>query len=258
MADLVLTIPFGLQPELFPWGAEVIRKYLEADNPNVDVNIWDLHDDEQILAFFEEYRDCISEIIDILAEARLNIGQRDILSIDKSKHWARRSYYAAAMLKFGKDLFHTLASQGITVDEADKEIYQERLKELKQAFESIIQNKTREYLRGRKRVLFGISIYDITLFESMYLTSVIRQVSNEISVIVGGDAVDIATAKTIVERNKSIDGAVIGFGELTLSNIMRDFLIGVEIRDMQLEGLMNAKTISRYLTLPDIEEIAAK
>ena len=186
MADLVLTIPFGLQPELFPWGAEVIRKYLEADNPNVDVNIWDLHDDEQILAFFEEYRDCISEIIDILAEARLNIGQRDILSIDKSKHWARRSYYAAAMLKFGKDLFHTLASQGITVDEADKEIYQERLKELKQAFESIIQNKTREYLRGRKRVLFGISIYDITLFESMEATKCMPYMMREMKALTAG------------------------------------------------------------------------
>ena len=258
MADLVLTIPFGLQPELFPWGAEVIRKYLAADNPNVDVSIWDLHDDEQILALFEEYRDCISKMIDILTEARLSIGQRDILIIDKSKHWARRSYYIAVMLKFGNDLFHTLAGQGITVDEADKEKYQERLKELKQAFESIVQKKTREYLRGRKRVLFGISIYDITLFESMYLASLIRAVSEEISIIVGGDAVDITTAKTIIERSRNIDGAVIGFGEFTVSNIMRAFLKGTKIRDMQLEGLMNAKTLSRYLTLPDIEEIAAK
>ena len=258
MSNLVLTIPFGLQPELFPWGAEVIRKYLEANNPNVDVSILDLHDDDQILALFEEYRDCISKMIAFLSEARFNIGQRDILTIDKSKNWARRAYYIAVMLKFGGDLFHTLAGQGITVDESDKEWCQERLKGLKQAFESIIQNKIRSHLRGQKRVLFGISIYDITLFESMYLSSLIRAVSDEISIIVGGDAVDIYTAKTIVESSKDIDGAVIGFGELTMSNIMRAFLKGTEISDMQLEGFMNSKTISRYLPLPDIEEIAAK
>jgi hypothetical protein len=68
MADLIITIPFGLQPALFPWGAEVIRKYLEVKNPDVDVSIWDLHDDDQILRLFEEYRDCISKTIDFLSK----------------------------------------------------------------------------------------------------------------------------------------------------------------------------------------------
>jgi hypothetical protein len=258
MADLILTIPFGLQPQLFPWGAEVMRKYLEVNTPDVDVSIWDLHDDEQIQRLFEEYQDCISKMVDVLSKARSYIGHRDILIIDKSKHWARRAYYIAVMLQFGKELFPILGGEKIPVDANIRKKYEKQLGELKQSFESIIRSKTREYLRGHKRVVFGISIYDITLFESLYLASVIRRVREGVSIIVGGDAVDIPTAKTIVERSKDIDGAVVGFGELILSDIMQSFLNGTEIRDMQLEGLMNSKTISKYLALADIEEIAAQ
>jgi hypothetical protein len=95
---------------------------------------------------------------------------------------------------------------------------------LKQSFDSIIQRKIREHLGGQKRVVFGISIYDITLFECLYLASIIRQVREGVSIVVGGDAVDIPTAKTIVERYKKIDGAVVGFGESILSDIMKSFL----------------------------------
>jgi len=258
MADLILTIPFGLQPELFPWGAEVIRKYIEINNPDVDVFIWDLHDDEKILQLFEEYRDCISKTIDFLSKAKRYIGHRDPLLNDGSRSWARRAYYIAIMLKFGKDVFSILGGEKIPVDATMRKKYEKVLDELKHSFESIIQSKTMEHIGGQKRVVFGISMYDITLFESLYLASVIRRVRESVSIIVGGDAVDIPTAKTIVEKNKEIDGAVVGFGELILSDIMQSFLNGTEIRDMQSEGLINAKTISKYLSLADIEEIAAK
>ncbi len=162
------------------------------------------------------------------------------------------------MLQFGKELFPILGDEKIPVDANMRKKYEKPLEELKQSFEFIIQSKTREHLGGQKRVLFGISIYDITLFESLYLASVIRKIRKGISIIVGGDAVDIPTAKTIVERNKEIDGAVVGFGELILSDIMQSFLNGTEIRDMQFDGLINSKTISRYLSLADIEEIAAQ
>jgi hypothetical protein len=258
MADLILIIPFGLQPELFPWGAEVLRKYLEVNNPDVDVSIWDLHDEEQILRLFEEYRDFISKTIGFLSRARRYIGHRDPLINDRSRRWSRRAYYIAVMLQFGKALFSIQGDEKILVEENMRKKDEKLLEGLKHSFESIIQSKTREYLGGRKRVVFGISIYDITLFESLYLASVIRKIRKGISIIVGGDAVDIPTAKTIVKRNNEIDGAVVGFGELILSEIMQSFFNGTEIRDMQLEGLINSKTISRYLSLPDIEEIAAK
>ncbi len=258
MADCILTIPFGLQPELFPWGAEVLRKYLEVNNPDLDVSIWDLHEDEQILRLFEEYRDCISRTIDFLSRSERYIGPRNPWIKDRARRWSRRAYGIAVMLQFGKALFSLQGGEKIPVEGNVKKRDEKLLEELKHSFESIIQSKTKEYLGGQKRVVFGISIYDFTLFESLYLASVIRQVREGISFVVGGDALDIPTAKAIVERNKEIDGAVVGFGESILSDIMQSFLNGTEIRDMQLEGLINAKTISKYLSLADIEEIAAK
>jgi len=258
MPDLILLIPFGLQPTLFPWGAEVLRKYLEVNSPDLDVSICDLHDDEQTLMIFEEYRDCISKTIGLLSKAKLYIGHRDPLINDRSRRWARRAYYIAVMLQFGKDIFSILEDEKIPIDANFRKKYEKLIEKLKQSFESSIQSKIRKYLGDKKRVVFGISIYDITLFESLYLASVIRRVRERVSIVVGGDAVDIPTAIKIVERNNEIDGAVVGFGEAILSEVMKSFLNGTEIRDMQLEGLINSKTITDYLSLPDIEKIAAQ
>jgi hypothetical protein len=169
-----------------------------------------------------------------------------------------RAYFIAVMLKFGSDLFSILRSEKIPFNINVRKELEEQLKELKQNFESIIQSKAHEHIGGQERALFGLSIYDYTLFESLYLASVIRRVQDGVSIIIGGDAVNIPTARTIVERNKDIDGAVVGFGDSILSDIMQSFMCGTEIRDMPLDGLVNATTISRYLSDPDIEQIAAK
>ena len=256
MADLVLTVPTLLSPEIFPWCAVVLRDYLNHNKSEAEVHIWDLRDEEQILVLFEEYRDCISKIVNLLHKAERYLGHK--ISAEATYASNLRGHYVAEMLKFGSDLFSILQSEKIPFDVNLRSRYEEQLNELKQNFETIIQNKVREHLGGQRRVVFGISIYDYTLFESLYLASVIRRVQDGVSIIIGGDAVDIPTAKTIVERVKEIDGAVVGFGERILSDIMQSFLSGTEIRDMQVAGLVNAKTISRYLPMPDIEQIATQ
>lgn len=255
MADLVLTIPFGLAPEIFPWGAEVLRKYLNHNKPEVDVCIWDLRNEEQISELLAKHQDCISQTINLLFKVRRNLGQLDTTGHSPLRI---RAYYTAVILKFGSDLFSILRREKIPFDVNMRKKYEEQLKELKQNFESIVQKKAREHLGGRRRFVFGLSIYDFTLFESLHLASIIRRVQDGVSIIIGGDAVDIPAARAIVERNKDIDGAVIGFGELILSDVMQSFLNGSKIRDMQFDGLMNAKTTSRSLSIPDIEEIAVQ
>ena len=117
MADLILTISFGVYPEIFPWGAEVLRKYLEVNDPDVDVRIWDLHDDEQVLGLFAQYRDCISNTIQFLSRAKRYIGQRyPVITKEESEHWPRRAYYLAVMLQFGKDIFSILENENIPID----------------------------------------------------------------------------------------------------------------------------------------------
>lgn len=252
MADLILTVPTNLAPPLFPWCAKVLREYLKYDRPEVDARILDLRNDEQVVLLFEEYQNCISEMIDLLQHADRYLD-----------HWGSvrsgsRQHYIPVMLKFGSNLFFNLQCEQIPFNEKVRKRNEEPLKELKQKFESIIQRKAREHVGGQRRVVFGISIYDFTLFESLYLASVLRGVQDGVSIVVGGDYLDIPTATNIIERDKEIDGAVVGFGEKILSDTMQAFLSGTEIRDMQLDGLVNAKTISRYLSNPDVEQIAAQ
>ncbi|MFC1511808.1 hypothetical protein ACFL5H_01270 [Candidatus Latescibacterota bacterium] len=252
MADLVLTVPINFAPSHFPWCAVVLREYLKYNKPEVDAHIWDLRDEEQVLSLFEEYRDCISQMKELLHQADRYLGHMGSIISGAPDH------YLPVMLKFGSSLFSLLQSEKISFDENVRKRNEKQLGELKQKFESIIQSNARKHIDGQRRVIFGISIYDFTLFESLYLASVIRQVQDGVSIVIGGDWVDFPTAINIVERNKEIDGAVVGFGEKVLSDIMQSFLSGTEIRDMQLDGLVNTKTISRYLYNPDAEQIAAQ
>ncbi|MFC1485510.1 hypothetical protein ACFL55_00605 [Candidatus Latescibacterota bacterium] len=252
MADLVLTVPINFAPSHFPWCAVVLREYLKYNKPEVDAHIGDLRDEEQVLSLFEEYRDCISQMKELLHQTDRYLGHMGSIISGAPDH------YLPVMLKFGSSLFSLLQSEKIPFDENVRKRNEKQLGELKQKFESIIQSNARKHIGGQRRVVFGISIYDFTLFESLYLASVIRQVQDGVSIVIGGDWVDFPTAINIVERNKEIDGAVVGFGEKVLSDIMQSFLSGTEIRDMQLDGLVNAKTISRYLYNPDAEQIAAQ
>jgi hypothetical protein len=257
MADLILTVPIYLAPPIFPWCVGVLREYLKYNKPEIDAHIWDLREEEQVLLLFEEYRDCISQMIDFLYLADHYLGHvGSIKSLEGALD--SRAHYIPVMLKFGSSLFSILHREKIPFDEKVRKRNEKQLRELKQKFESIIQSKARKHIGGQRRVVFGISICDYTLFESLYFASVIRRVQDGVSIVVGGNYVDIPTARNIIERNKEIDGAVVGFGESILSGIMQSFLGGTEIRDMQLDGLVNAKTISRYLSNPDIEQIAAQ
>ena len=110
-------------------------------NPDVDVFIWDLHDDEKILQLFEEYRDCISKMVNFLAKAKRSIGQRYPVIIKEGLglgQWTRRAYYIAVMLQFGNKLFHILENEKIPVDATMRKKYEKVLDELKHSFESII------------------------------------------------------------------------------------------------------------------------
>lgn len=215
MADLVLTVPVNLQP-IFPWCAWVLREYLKYNNPEVDAHIWDLRDEQQVPLLFKEYQDCISQMKDLLHLTDRYLGHMG--SMISGKGW--RANYISVMLKFGSSLFSILHSEKIPFDENVRKSNEKQLRELKQKFESIIQSNARKHIGGQKRVVFGISIYDSTIFESLYLASVIRRVQDGVSIVVGGDWVNIPTANNIIEQNKEIDGAVVGFGERILSDIM--------------------------------------
>ena len=149
MADLVLTVPTLLSPEIFPWCAVVLRDYLNHNKSEAEVHIWDLRDEEQILVLFEEYRDCISKIVNLLHKAEGYLGHK--ISAEATYASNLRGHYVAEMLKFGSDLFSVLQSEKIPFDVNLRSRYEEQLNELKQNFETIIQNKVREHLGGQRR-----------------------------------------------------------------------------------------------------------
>jgi hypothetical protein len=250
MADLVLMVPRGLHRDVFPWGVEVLCEYLKHHKPEIDVHLWDLTKEEEFQVLFKEHRACIKETTNLLKKTSHYLTYQEIAG--------EGSYYSNVMLKFGSELFSILQSEKIAFDMNAMKRHEEQLNELKHNFESILQSKARKLLGSDNRAVFGISVYNGTLFESLYLASVLHKIQDGISIMVGGDNIDVPTARNIIERNKCIDGAVVGFGEGILLDLMQLFSNGTEIQDMQLDGLVNAKTIPRYLSNPDVEEIAAQ
>ena len=230
MSDLVLAVPFGLYPGHTPWGAEVLRDYLKYKLPEVNVFIWDLRYEDRILKLFEEYSDCISITLNLLFKVRYQMEQpfRDY-GPDS------RANYIFVILRYGGDIFSILQSEKIPFDVKNGAVLQKKLQELKKHFESIIQDKIQEHSGRKRRVVFGISVYERTLFETLYLASIARRAKDGVSVIAGGEAMNISIGRAIVERNNEIDGVVVGLGEMTLFRIMHAFLNGTEVRDMEFE-----------------------
>jgi hypothetical protein len=127
MADLILTIPSGLDRSIFPWCTAVLRDYLKNSRPEIDVHIWDLRNEDKILVLFEEYGDCISKAVSLL--------EMNELVLSKVKDW---EHYRSVMLKFGSDIFPVLRNESGHFDINSVNRYEEQLNELKQKFESFI------------------------------------------------------------------------------------------------------------------------
>ena len=124
-----------------------------------------------------------------------------------------------------------------------------RLAQLKTDYDALIVTKIAELCLPDDNCphIWGISTYDHTAFNALYLAGKIREHTQPTAVIMGGDYWDYRSAWKLMKERDLADGVVVGYGERVLEEIIKT-VTTTEHRDvaqLDIVGLINKRTIER-------------
>ena len=63
LLDLTLIVPPGVDQEIFPWGVLCLEEHLSKTGSPVNVRVWDLQRDEQIVALHQRHRGLLERLL---------------------------------------------------------------------------------------------------------------------------------------------------------------------------------------------------
>jgi hypothetical protein len=109
--------------------------------------------------------------------------------------------------------------------------------------------------------IVGISTFDHTVFNALYVAQTIRHLSKPTAIIMGGDYWDFDNARRFVENHEAccqshnhlatyphsiVDGIVVGYGERVLEQLIERISAGERnVSQMDIVGLVNLRALSQ-------------
>lgn len=225
--EIIFIVPPGVEEIIFPWGIHSIREYLGTSCKNVDVSIWDSRSDHQLKALHEEYSPLLGKLFFTLKMDQIN-----------TLFGATSNPY----LFLGLAGFTGIDFLKLTKKKKWGNAYTRRqLESLKQALFRHLEEKIDEYILkspGKPRI-WGFSVYDRTLFNSLSMAQIIKEKDPESVIIFGGDYFDFTSAAKTLSSISFIDGIVVGYGEEALKKIVDTLKNDKNISDVQVSGFVN-------------------
>jgi len=235
MTRLVLIIPLGVDNNIFNWGVYIIRNYLKASLPRVDVCIWDLNNDDDIHAIFHKNSLVIEKLKPLFLRFDDCLLYPYIGNILNQKLFNILCYCGGNFFK----LEGILNSIPNNFSKTDFTI----LTDLKIEFEACVENSLMNYSKGAERLIFGLSVYDDTVFGSLYISSLIKRIIKTAPIILGGEAITISKGIELVKKIRWIDGAVVGYGEEVMKRVIVGYEDGIHPRELNIQRLVNITSL---------------
>jgi hypothetical protein len=93
--------------------------------------------------------------------------------------------------------------------------------------------------------IWGITSYDHTTFNVLYLAQQVSKIDPKAKIILGGDFWDFHNSRRLIENIDWVDGVVVGYGEQALLEIVDRTAAGEDIRAMAVKGLTNRATMEK-------------
>lgn len=193
-ADLVMVVPLGLDPSIFPWGPHLVLDAARKARPLRRCELWDLRKEPVIVELANNSRALLEVVLlGVPSDQRpLFFGHTQNVFL---------LYELAVTLGSGlATILGLSAAHGI------------RLRELQEAHFAAVKKAfiARKHRRG---TVYAISIYDYTALGALAVARRLKEIDPSCQVIAGGDYIDESTARLLVAESAYIDAAVFGYGE---------------------------------------------
>lgn len=225
--EIILVVPLGVERIIFPWGIHSVREYLEIHCEEVRFTEWDLRNDP----FFESLKAKYGSILNQLFLSLRTYQQDALFGVTSNP-----DIFLGLAAATGED-FLKFASLSALV----RPSWKIALKKLNEEMKNYLSGKIREYCsdwNNRNRV-WSFSVYDYTLFNSLFTAELIRQHDPDAAIVFGGDYFTFDSAIKAVNGTHLVDGIVVGYGEEVMRHIVEGMRKGESIDELLLQGLVN-------------------
>ena len=233
-----LIAPRGIHKNIFPWGQELVADYLESQLPDITVSKTNLSADPELNAVFPSYNRLMGLTLNQMRHKakQVFLGSADFISS-----------YTSQVAAMGPDFITVAEANDMFKPRGKKAIIEKaniQFAELKKAFDAYLANLIRKEMiaaEGQPHI-WGVTSYDHTIFNVLYLAQKISEHDPDASIILGGDYWDFHNARTLIGNISWVDGVIVGYGEQALHEVVSRVRGGEKVSEMAVKGLTN-KTI---------------
>lgn len=225
--EVILVVPLGVEDVIFPWGVHSIKDFIENTCESVTVKLWDMRGDTFFAKLNERYSKTFRKLFFAL----------DLEQMDTFFGTTTNPYIFLVLAACTGENFFEIAG----ISSRSLRSCADDLRKLQEEFEAYVSQKLKEYRKGSSDVkrIWGFSVYDRTLFNSLYFSQLVKKNDPAASVILGGDYFTFTSAETTSKAISFVDGIVVGYGEEVMKRIVMELQQGNPINSIQTRGLVN-------------------
>jgi radical SAM superfamily enzyme YgiQ (UPF0313 family) len=234
---LILVVPMGVDPSIYPWGVRLLADHIRSENLPARVDIWDLSRDGFLEDLYHRHKRMLGSLFALIrGEGKAVFTQ----------HTPNPYRFLGLLAYLGNRYFSIGRCNGLFTGNRQARQLQHKFGDQLDAMQSELRahlvKEMHTFIERRQDALriWGFSVYDYTVFNSLLIASLIKEEQEEESeILLGGDYFDFHSGPKLVQELSWIDAVVVGYGEEILKALIRGRIEGISLRELRIEGLIN-------------------
>lgn len=226
--EVILIVPLGVEESIFPWGIYSIKDYLTKTCESLMVKIWDLRKDHTFTEINKQYGKLLKKLFVSLKPDQTGPFLRLI---------SNPFIFFGVVSCLGEKFLGLTRCKNLI-----NSTYAQDVNNLQRKASSYLTEKINEYIKdaeGKNRI-WAFSVFDYTVFNSLYIARLIKENDPGSTVVFGGDYFDFENARKIMRNIAFVDGVVVGYGEEVMRRIVIEQQERVPFQNLRIKGLVNA------------------
>lgn len=244
--DLFLVIPPGVDRSLYPWGVQSLSDYVTHFDV-AESRIWALGEEPWLTEVFRRYAAPLLETLECLTPTARSVF---------FGHTSNPYLFLGVVGELGSRVLAIAQRRNILrfpgLSHAKRVRLAATLDDVRLFYQQHLYAGVRSCLElsaqqdeGPGRRVFGITVYDYTLFNSLSVSRVIRELDPAALMLLGGDYFDYKAAPEVLQHMPAVDALVVGYGEEVLRQVLDAYRQDHSIDSLDLPGLVTRASLDR-------------